>query len=91
VPGTYTQLVEVFGQPDPEPCDPDKTHAEWTAMTPHGVATLYDYGSIHRCRSRCRRDPRKLPERLVSWHVGGHNAESAEWVAARLGVKLEAF
>jgi hypothetical protein len=62
---TYTDLVDIFGDPDPDLVDGDKTRAEWHIDTTDGLVTIYDY----------RAEETPLHE-VTEWHLGGHNQAS---------------
>ncbi len=85
----------MFGEAGP-PTDPDKIHVAWVIDTPHGVATIYDYGDCHDCPAVCDRDPRVFTrwcgeidasEPDIEWHIGGNDA-AARWVAEQLGAEF---
>ena len=65
-PITYTELVEIFGQPNDGPnADLDKTTCEWRLQFEDGtVATIYDYKVGY------------TPMNEYEWHIGGHDAEA---------------
>jgi hypothetical protein len=70
---SYDQLVAEFGQPGP-PVDDVKSRVEWYIDTPHGIATIYDYQELD-----------TTTEQITEWHIGGHNHQTAQWIADRLG------
>jgi len=65
-PITYTELVEIFGQPNDGPnADLDKTTCEWRLQFEDGtVATIYDYKVGY------------TPMNEYEWHIGGHDAQA---------------
>ena len=65
-PITYTELVEIFGQPNDGPnADLDKTTCEWRLQFEDGtVATIYDYKVGY------------TPMNEYEWHIGGHDSEA---------------
>ena len=65
-PITYTELVEIFGQPDDGPnADLDKTTCEWRLQFEDGtVATIYDYKVGY------------TPMNEYEWHIGVHDSEA---------------
>lgn len=65
--GSYERVVECFGEPTVHE-DADKIQAEWSVLTPDGVATIYDYKE------------EKSYKEVTDWHIGGHNKASAQWV-----------
>lgn len=69
-----------FGRAE-APIDRDKSHFEWYLDTPHGKATIYDYGDCHDCGFGCKRDPRFG---VPTWCIGAEDDAAAEWVLAQL-------
>lgn len=78
---TYADLVRVFGRPDPELCDGDKTDAEWIIMSPSGIiATIYNYKDGRNYLGKAG-----LPKtRITEWHIGGHSGEAVALVTRAL-------
>ena len=75
----YSELVEKFGEPHSLENN-HKIDAEWIVDTPHGVATIYNYKNGKAYLGKQGLDIQKI----VAWHVGGHNIQSYEWVTQQL-------
>lgn len=71
----YKQLVELFGEPHPNP-DNHKTDVEWILSTPYGVVTIYNYKN----GTTYLGSPGVEIMSMHEWHVGAKNKESYEWV-----------
>lgn len=72
---TYWQLLAAFGEPDEG--DGYKTQAEWTVLTPAGVATIYDWK-----QGKCyHSEDDGIPvEQITEWSIGGQNKGVVEWI-----------
>jgi hypothetical protein len=74
----YDELVMAFGAPTA----PDHlSHAlvQWCVRTPHGVATIYDDVRGHDVEVGD----------VHSWHVGGYNTQTYDWIKRTLRSALK--
>ncbi|HEX3624885.1 MAG TPA: hypothetical protein VH280_05590 [Verrucomicrobiae bacterium] len=71
----YRHLVQVFGEP--KEGDGYKTQAEWTVLTPNGIATIYDWKEGDCYHGEGNGTP---VEDVTEWHVGGPNPKVIEWI-----------
>lgn len=71
----YSDLVVAFGEPDEG--DGYKTQAEWTILTPAGIATIYDWKQGDCYHGEGNGTP---AEEVAEWSVGGGNANVVEWI-----------
>ena len=67
---TFSELCEVFGQPDQGPnADMDKVTCEWALKFADGtIATIYDWKTG------------STPFGQYEWHIGGHDYTAVERV-----------
>lgn len=75
---SYAHLVEVFGEP--EEGDDYKTDAEWTLMTPAGIATVYNYKDGKNYNGSAGTPT----EKITDWHIGGQVSEVVNYVKEAL-------
>ena len=77
----YNELAEKFG--DPHSLENNhKIDAEWIVDTPHGPATIYNYKNGKAYLGKQGLDTQKI----ATWHVGGHNIQSYEWISQQLAI-----
>ena len=76
---SYKDLVNLFGEPNSEG-DNYKTDAEWTIMTPDGVATIYNYKDGHNYNGEEGSDVWDITD----WHIGGRNKSVVNWIVGAI-------
>ena len=69
----YDELVMAFGAPE-APDHLSHAQVQWCVRTPHGIATIYDDLREHGGEVSAVR----------SWHVGGYNTQTYEWIKRKL-------
>lgn len=74
---TYARLLEVFGEPQAQWPDTEKTSTEWHIVFDDGtVAAIYDYWYDIQPM---------LMTGLYNWHIGGYGPEAVARVTETLG------
>jgi hypothetical protein len=71
----YSLLLALFGEPDEG--DGYKTQAEWTILTPCGIAAIYDWKQGDSYHGEGNGTP---VEQITQWSVGGHDKKVVEWI-----------
>lgn len=77
---TYANIVDTFGPPN-APGDGHKVDAEWTLMTPAGIATIYNYKSGHNYLGAAGTPV----EQITTWHIGGADYAVVRLIRQALG------
>ena len=77
---THFNIVRIFGEPNPELGDSLKTDAEWTLMTPAGVATLYNWKDGKNYLG----DEGTETADITNWHIGGKSKDVVNYVVGAL-------